>query len=204
MEGDMREAWPIVICRQDPNCKGCFYYRGGEGYNGKEYGIKMCMFWAIEDKLRGCPPGKGCDKYTKRKPTKKELRSPEMKVRKVKWDRDYGYKLWLSGKSACEIARLCCVSKAAVNSCYATWRKQAESEGIERNYARTYSKTWNGEKAYKMYVDGFTSGEIAAELQVGHATVGRAVQRWRDKDPNLAENHYAAYNRRRKKCKPTK
>lgn len=192
----MKGGRNLVQCKPDPNCKGCYYYRGtiGRGSN-----LMMCMYWDIEPGLRGCPPGAGCDKYTKKKPTQKELRSPELRQRKSSWDKERGYKLFIQGKFAWEIAKECCCSKASVNAEFTKWRKKAEADGIDIDKIRVRNvRKWNFEEGYRLYCEGWTSNELARHFEVGAITIERAFAQWKPRAEAAGINHRLAYERRRK------
>lgn len=56
---------------------GCIYWQAEPG---------CCIYWEIEDRLRGCPPGKKCTKYRrgKRKPQSLSIRAKTWDVQKAK------------------------------------------------------------------------------------------------------------------------
>lgn len=177
----------------DKHCLGCYYYRGGM------HTVRCCMYWEIEDKLRGCPPGKDCTRYTKKKPTKQELIPASAKPRKSSWDRERGYKLFLQGKSAWEIAQECYCSKASVNAEFAKWREKAEADGIDIDKIRVKNvRKWNFEEGYQLYCEGWTSNELAKHFEVGAITIERAFAKWKPRAEAAGINHRLAYERRRK------
>lgn len=79
-------------------CEDCAYYTPT---------TETCDYWLIEDRLRGCPGGPGCDK----KITKKEYRKMNPAG---KWDKAAGMKMWQEGKTDKEIAEAFCVTPSAV------------------------------------------------------------------------------------------
>lgn len=195
-EDKMAEPFNFVQCKPDPNCKGCFYYRGSESI-----GVKMCMYWDIEDKLRGCPPGKDCTKYTNRKPTVKELRHASLYARRASWDKERGYQLYCKGFFAKTIARECCCSKSSVNAMFAEWRKRAEADGVNRDLnreKRISQSKWDREEGYKLYCQGWTGAEIARHFEVGNITIERAFAVWKQRAAAEGIDHRLAYERRRK------
>ncbi|MCQ2113330.1 MAG: hypothetical protein MJY95_08335 [Bacteroidaceae bacterium] len=189
----------FVKCPRDPYCKGCYYYRGAQN---RQHGIMYCMYWDIEPGLRGCPPGKGCTKYTKKKPTKKEMRNADLQPRKTSWDKERGYKLYCQGNYARTIAIECCCSTASVNMMFAEWKKRAEAEGIVRDkISREVPSKWDKEQGYKLFCDGWTYDEIAKHFEVGGTTVERASVIWRDRAIAEGIDRRARVIRRRKAMK---
>lgn len=187
----------LVICKPDPNCKDCWYYRGHIDKNG--YGVMTCQYWAIEPGIRGCQPGKDCIRYTKKKPTKQELITASAKPRKSSWDRERGYKLFVQGKFAWEIAQECCCSKASVYAEFASWRKKAEADGIDIDKVRVKNaRKWNFEEGYRLYCEGWTSNELARHFEVGPITIERAFAKWKPRAAAAGIDHRLAYARRRR------
>lgn len=101
--------WPLT-CR--PGC----VYRAADG---------GCNYWSMEDGLRGCDPGRDCDRY-RNKREKKRDRTPvilpgtpkHMERLKGKagcgWDNHKGFELWKSGVAMAQIARMLGTTATAV------------------------------------------------------------------------------------------
>lgn len=67
------------------------------------YGMTMCGYILITERMRGCDPGPGCIRYTTGT-KKKNVLCVKPRGVKASWDTDAGYRMYLEGKTDRQIA----------------------------------------------------------------------------------------------------